>query len=275
METGKNNLNNNVVYDDQVESGCLGVFLCILGALFAIMAIINLFMGFDDVSKLGDLGGYGRYGGSGGNLQTKLMFQQVILPFMQYITLSFLCFGIYAVLNAIANNKILRVNVKAQSPVEIAQAPIERVKPPVGRAQTPVERVDAPVENRQLMPDVYTGLAEKKSDNINPQTDSMGQNDFNKPEYDLQNNASDYANDIYKRGMAYYNGINCDVNYFKAVDCFHVAAQEGHSDAQYMLGVCLHKGEGVGRNYEMAVHYLLKAANNGNGKAKLYLNKIM
>lgn len=241
----ENEKKQNVVYDDQAESGCLGVFLCILGALFAIMAIVNLFMGFDDVSKLGDLGGYGRYGGSGGDIQTKMMFQQVVLPFMQYITLSFLCFGINAVLNAIAKNKILRINVKAQ----------------------------APVESRPFMSDNHNAIQHTSMPNSQAGFTSQGY--FYDSDSDKQMNDRGFANDAFKQGLAYFQGINTDVDFFKAFDCFYDAAQKGHSEAQYMLGLCFHKGYGVNMNYEKAVHYLLKAANNGNDKAKLYLNKIM
>ncbi len=49
-------------------------------------------------------------------------------------------------------------------------------------------------------------------------------------------------------------------NYSEAVKFFLLAAEQGHAKAQYNLGVCYYKGQGVQQSYTEAVKWYRKAA---------------
>ncbi len=61
----------------------------------------------------------------------------------------------------------------------------------------------------------------------------------------------------------------------KAVQLFTVAAQAGHTESQYQLGLMYMKGWGVGRNVKEAHRWLTRAEQTGHNqasKAKSVLN---
>ena len=65
-----------------------------------------------------------------------------------------------------------------------------------------------------------------------------------------------------------------DADKAEAVKWFRKAADRWHSSAQYNLGVCYLKGDGIEKDKEEAVKWFRKAAENGHKKAKAALKKL-
>ena len=55
---------------------------------------------------------------------------------------------------------------------------------------------------------------------------------------------------------------------------YRKAAEQGVAAAQYNLGVCYYKGEGVSQDYVQAVSWWCKAAEQGHSLAIEYLNNV-
>ena len=72
----------------------------------------------------------------------------------------------------------------------------------------------------------------------------------------------------FKLGLCYYKGEGVPQNYAEAVKWYRKAAGQGYAQAQYNLGECYHKGEGVPKNYFAAVKWFRKAAEQGNALAQ-------
>ena len=68
-------------------------------------------------------------------------------------------------------------------------------------------------------------------------------------------------------GVCYYNGDGVEQDYEKAVYWFTKAAEEGLVEAQNNLGL-LYYGEGGWQDYEKAVYWLTKAAEQGHASAQ-------
>ena len=64
------------------------------------------------------------------------------------------------------------------------------------------------------------------------------------------------------------------IDHHKAVDWFTKAAEQGHADAQYKLGIMYKMGEGVNQNYAKAIELYTKAAEQGNSMALEWLKKM-
>jgi hypothetical protein len=58
---------------------------------------------------------------------------------------------------------------------------------------------------------------------------------------------------------------------FKAADWYEMAAEQGHTRAQWLLGVCYFQGIGVSKDPEKAEHWLLKSAQNGDADGRFTL----
>ena len=71
------------------------------------------------------------------------------------------------------------------------------------------------------------------------------------------------AEELFDKGCGYL----ADGNYTKAVEYFQKAAEQGHAEAQYNLGVCYYFGQGVTKSYPEAVKWLKKAAAQGHSDA--------
>jgi len=56
-----------------------------------------------------------------------------------------------------------------------------------------------------------------------------------------------------------------------AAGWYQKAAEQGHTNAQYMAGRCYASGEGVGRDFEKAVRYYEKASAAGHAEAQFHL----
>ena len=57
----------------------------------------------------------------------------------------------------------------------------------------------------------------------------------------------------------------------KAVEWFALAAEQGHSEAQFILGLCYDMGNGVAQDFEKAVEWYTKAAEQGHTQAQYSL----
>ena len=57
-------------------------------------------------------------------------------------------------------------------------------------------------------------------------------------------------------------------DYKKAAECFRRAAEQGHVNAQYNIGIMYVRGKGVNQDYEEALKWLHKAAEQGNVNAQ-------
>ena len=80
------------------------------------------------------------------------------------------------------------------------------------------------------------------------------------------------AKEQFDLAVDYYYGFNGKkVNKAEAVKWWRKAADQGHTHAQFCLGVCYYDGEGVQQNYAEAVKWLRKAADQGYASAQYYL----
>ena len=65
-------------------------------------------------------------------------------------------------------------------------------------------------------------------------------------------------------GCCYYNGYGVVKDYYKAMQWFTKAAEQGHIQAQYNLGICYTYGHGVEQNHIIAEEWFSKAAQQKN-----------
>lgn len=71
--------------------------------------------------------------------------------------------------------------------------------------------------------------------------------------------------DLYNEGNRLFNlakETNDEQDYVKAFSCYLQAAEKGHAESQFSVGVCYYKGFGIKQNNEEAAKWLLKAKNN-------------
>lgn len=80
-------------------------------------------------------------------------------------------------------------------------------------------------------------------------------------------NENEEIQTMYQQAMDYYH----DGNFAQAVHWFYKAAQRGHADAQYQLGMRLYRGEGIPQNLSQAISWLYKAAEQNQGDAQYML----
>jgi TPR repeat protein len=69
----------------------------------------------------------------------------------------------------------------------------------------------------------------------------------------------------------YENGHGVEQSYEKAAEYYTMAAEQGHADAQYNLGVMYDNGHGVEQSYEKAAEYYTMAAEQGDAGAQYNL----
>jgi len=75
----------------------------------------------------------------------------------------------------------------------------------------------------------------------------------------------------YDLGWRYYFGEEVEQDYEKAVEWFTKAAEQGHTEAQTSLGVRYYFGEGVEQDYGKAVYWFTKATEQGHAEAQTSL----
>ena len=78
-----------------------------------------------------------------------------------------------------------------------------------------------------------------------------------------------HAEAQYGLGIRYARGEGVDQDYVEAVRWYRKAAEQGHAEAQYGLGIRYARGEGVDQDYVEAVRWYRKAAEQGHIDAKL------
>ena len=79
----------------------------------------------------------------------------------------------------------------------------------------------------------------------------------------------------YTLGGYYFLGSNgVEQSYSKAAYWWEKAAEQGHGDAQFNIGVCYYNGDGVEQSKTKAIYWFRKACNNFEDKACEALNKI-
>ena len=90
------------------------------------------------------------------------------------------------------------------------------------------------------------------------------------PEQKKQPGAQAQAN-VSKR--IFEQGRTClkNGNNEQAVECFTKAAEQGHAEAQFQLGLCYKKGVGASQDDARAVRWFAKAAANGHAEAQYHL----
>ena len=101
---------------------------------------------------------------------------------------------------------------------------------------------------------------------------------FNKNSSILKNSAFNKENSkIYLKGLKYFYGIDCPINYKEAYEIFSKINKElnpKNNDILILLGIMHEKGLHVQKNYKKAVEYYKKAAKNGSGKAYYHLAQL-
>src|SRR5208283_2618949 len=73
------------------------------------------------------------------------------------------------------------------------------------------------------------------------------------------------------RGDAYYYGRGVPKDYDEAVKWYRKAADQGNADAQNNLGIIYQNGFGVAKDYEEAVKWYRKSADQGHAVAQANL----
>lgn len=68
----------------------------------------------------------------------------------------------------------------------------------------------------------------------------------------------------FNKGKAYWLGENVEQDYDQAIKFFKKAADEGHVDALYKLGEMYAKGHGVPQDCQKAFEWVQKAADEGH-----------
>ena len=75
----------------------------------------------------------------------------------------------------------------------------------------------------------------------------------------------------YKLGDCYYKGEGVEKDYKEAVRWFKKAAEQGNVAAQIHLGLCYNSGQGVEKNYKEVEKWCKKAADQGSLDMPIYL----
>ena len=84
-------------------------------------------------------------------------------------------------------------------------------------------------------------------------------------EDDLETN--DDAESLVRKGLDFLEKNNCDA----AIVSLRKAADQGNTEAQYLLGECCFYGNGLEENEEEAVKWWLKAAKKGHAESQFWL----
>ena len=71
-----------------------------------------------------------------------------------------------------------------------------------------------------------------------------------------------HAEAQFNLGVMYDNGQGVKQDYFKAVEWYQKAAEQGIAQAQYSLGIMYYDGKGVRQNYTKAKEYFGLACDN-------------
>ncbi len=83
-----------------------------------------------------------------------------------------------------------------------------------------------------------------------------------------------HAEAQYLLGYMYYKGRGVGQDGAATVQWLRKAAEQGDVKAQYLLGYIYYKGQGIGQDDEKAAKWLRKAAEQGDAKAQFYLGEM-
>jgi len=83
-------------------------------------------------------------------------------------------------------------------------------------------------------------------------------------------NITDPAEQI-EMGDRYYNGDGAEQDYEQAIYWYAKAAEQGSADAQYYIGLMYYQGEGVKEDEIQAYEWFIKAADQGHEDALEFL----
>ena len=83
-----------------------------------------------------------------------------------------------------------------------------------------------------------------------------------------------YTEAQYNLGLAYENGYGVEQDYQKAIEWYQKAAQQGLAKAQSNLGGMYANGHGVKQDYQKAIEWYQKAAQQGLAKAQYNLGLV-
>lgn len=83
-----------------------------------------------------------------------------------------------------------------------------------------------------------------------------------------------HADAQFNLGLLYANGEGVEQDMHQAVELFKKAAEQGHVDAENNLGALYYMGDGVDRDEDKAIEWFEKAAAQGNEEAKANLEAI-
>ena len=163
---------------------------------------------------------------------------------------------------------------KKPTPVEKPVAPIKE------DAINQIEK-SMPIEEpaSAILPGVaVTGVADSEKKSIEEPVNAEEQfklgrsflyKDNEKALYLLEQSAKQGNQDAqYKLGVCYYKGEGVERDYVKAVEWLEKAAEQGNAEAQKDLGVCYYNGRGVEKDYAKAVRWFQKSAEQGYGEAQ-------
>ena len=90
----------------------------------------------------------------------------------------------------------------------------------------------------------------------------------------INTSSSDESDEALVKGEQYYSGDGVEQNYEKAVYWYTKAAEQGNVYAEYCLGWCYSKGLGVAQDDGQAINWYAKAGENGNVDAQYNLGLI-
>lgn len=123
---------------------------------------------------------------------------------------------------------------------------------------------------------------EPENKRLREPTDARAQFELGKEYYDFKDDEravywyrkaaeQGHADAQFNLGLAYRSGKGVRQNYSEAVKWFRSAAIQGHADAQFNLGLAYRDGEGVRQNYSEAVKWFRNAAIQGCVDAQVAL----
>ena len=72
----------------------------------------------------------------------------------------------------------------------------------------------------------------------------------------------------------YYHGRGVPQSFEEAVKRFRQAAEQGHSESQYLMGMAYELGQGIARSEEDAIKWHRKAAAQDNYKSQERLERL-
>ena len=93
---------------------------------------------------------------------------------------------------------------------------------------------------------------------------------------DVMGQSSLYTADAhYNTGLRYYLGQGAERNYNEAARHWHISAEGGHKDSQFMLGDLYYQGRGVEKDMKKAYAWFDTAAKQGFAQAGPARDKVV